>query len=169
MATLGVPNAEGKLLAYSCDGRTARLTEVQEICTYVHMKVVVDTSALLAVVLNEPERRSVIAATKGCDCVAPLGLPFEIGNALSALFKRGRLSASDVLAAWSAFVQIDVALVGVDIVDALAIATRRSIYAYDAYFLECTRRQGGELLTLDRRLQATAKAENLKLRKLAEP
>jgi predicted nucleic acid-binding protein len=45
------------------------------------MRAVVDTSALLAVVLNEPERANIIAATRGYDLHAPSLLPYEIGNA----------------------------------------------------------------------------------------
>jgi hypothetical protein len=47
------------------------------------MKIIADTNTFLAVALNEPEKPEIIRLTTGYDLVAPLILPFEIGNALS--------------------------------------------------------------------------------------
>ena len=55
------------------------------------MKIVADTNIFLAVALNEPEKKEIIALTVGHELIAPEILPFEIGNALSALVKRKRL------------------------------------------------------------------------------
>ena len=49
---------------------------------------VVDTSAILAVVLGEAQKRRLEERTRGLDLIAPLSLKWEIGNALSAMFKR---------------------------------------------------------------------------------
>ena len=128
------------------------------------MKVVVDASALLAVVLNEPERDSVVEAATGCELVAPQVLPFEIGNALTSLFKRRLLSKSEVIAAWGVFARFPIGLSAIDIASALALATRRVIYAYDAYVIECALEQKAELLTLDDRMKASAASEGVRLR-----
>lgn len=56
------------------------------------MNIVVDTNIFLASVLDEPEKQQIIELTMGSYIVAPTILPYEIGNALTALVKRHRLS-----------------------------------------------------------------------------
>ncbi|MCG8618518.1 MAG: type II toxin-antitoxin system VapC family toxin, partial [Desulfobacterales bacterium] len=98
------------------------------------MKTIADTNTFLAVTLFEPERDEIIRLTQEADLIAPDILPFEIGNALSAMLKRGRLGPGDILAAWDAIQQIPVDLRSVDVREALKIAMKFNIYAYDAYF-----------------------------------
>ncbi len=47
-----------------------------------------DTNLFLAVALNEPEKTRIIQLTSNKNAVAPEILPYEIGNALSAMIKR---------------------------------------------------------------------------------
>ena len=49
-------------------------------------------------------------------------------------------------------------LVDVDLRQALELADRLKIYAYDAYMIACTINEGCELLTLDDGLSYAAKA-----------
>jgi predicted nucleic acid-binding protein len=83
-------------------------------------------------------------------------LPYEIGNALSATVKRQRLSAVQARAALTAARSIPVRLVGVDIAEALQLASDFDLYAYGAYFLQCARTAPGPLLTLDARMRNVA-------------
>ncbi len=130
------------------------------------MKVVVDTSAILAVAMNEPQRPAIIRATKGCQLSAPEVLPFEVGNALASLFKRKLLDESEVAAVWRVYAKFPIDLVPIDMTTALRIAGRHKIYAYDAYVLSCAIERRAELLTLDARMQVIAEAEGLHLRGL---
>ena len=59
------------------------------------MALVVDTSVILAVVLNEPTKAVLIRLTTGADLIAPLSLHWEIGNALSAMLKRKRITEAE--------------------------------------------------------------------------
>lgn len=129
--------------------------------------VLIDASALLAVLLDEPERDAIIAATQDCALVAPQTLPFEVGNALVAMHRKQRLTAEQVAETWDAYVSIPVRLVDVGIAGALATAVRCGHYAYDAYMLEAARGQRAPLLTLDKALGRTARAEGLTLLELA--
>jgi predicted nucleic acid-binding protein len=65
--------------------------------------IVIDTSAILAVLLAEPERQAVVEASMGSVLCAPASLRWEVGNAATAGVKRRRLwarrSESDPLAA----------------------------------------------------------------------
>lgn len=116
------------------------------------MKIIADTNTFLAVTLFEPERDEIIKLTYGSDLVAPEILPFEIGNALSAMLRRGRLAPEDILVTWDAVQQIPVDLRNVDVREALRVASKFNIYAYDAYFLTCALSLRCPLLTLDQRM-----------------
>ena len=126
--------------------------------TIVHMKIVADTNTFLAVTLYEPERDDIIKLTLGHNLVAPDILPFEIGNALSAMLKRRRLEPEELLSVWDATQQIHVDLRSINIREALKIACQFNIYAYDAYFLECAISLHCPLLTLDRRMIEVAQS-----------
>ena len=52
------------------------------------MDIVIDTSALIAVIVGESERDKIIDLTKGQTLIGPGSIPWEIGNAFSAMFKR---------------------------------------------------------------------------------
>jgi predicted nucleic acid-binding protein len=113
------------------------------------MKIIADTNTFIAVALNEPEKDLIIRLTEGCELVAPEVLPFEIGNALTAMMKKSVLQADEVASSWEIVQHIPVDLRHIDIKSALKIATKFNIYAYDAYFLECADSLRSPLLTLD--------------------
>ena len=125
-------------------------------CTIVHMEVVSDTNIFLAVVLDEPEKDHLIRITSGVDVSAPEILPYEIGNALSAMLKRGQISGKEALAAQQAANEIPVRLLAIDIGEALKLAMAFNIYAYDAYFLQCALALSSPLITLDKRMKKVA-------------
>ena len=57
-------------------------------CTNVLMDIIADTNIFLAIALNEPEKEQIIQLTSGVNIIAPEILPYEIGNAFSAMIKR---------------------------------------------------------------------------------
>jgi len=120
------------------------------------MNIVADTNTFLAVAMGEPERTPILRATRNCQLLAPEVLPFEIGNALTAMLKRGTLEKDEIIPVWETVQRIPVDLRNVDIRSALEIGIANNIYAYDAYFLECSIRMRCPLITLDQRLQTVA-------------
>jgi predicted nucleic acid-binding protein len=120
------------------------------------MKIIADTNIFIAVALNEPEKKIIINLTEGHDLVAPEVLPFEIGNALTAMVKRKTLLTDEAVLAWDAIQNIPVDLRRINIVAALKISMQHNTYAYDAYFLECALNQRSPLLTLDRQMKEIA-------------
>jgi predicted nucleic acid-binding protein len=126
--------------------------------------LVIDTSALLAVLLNEPLRPALIAATQGCELVAAPSLPWEVGNALVAGFRRKRLSAANVIQAWANYQGVPVRLAHIDAGRAVNLALQVGLYAYDGYVLETARAERLELLTLDLGLGRAALRIGLKLK-----
>ncbi len=125
--------------------------------TIVLMKIIADTNTFIAVALNEPEKAKIIQLTEGHELIAPEVLPFEVGNALTAMMKKGSLKREEVESAWDIIQRIPVDLRKTDIKYTLSIAIRYSLYAYDAYFLACAEKLHSPLLTLDRGMQKAAK------------
>jgi predicted nucleic acid-binding protein len=120
------------------------------------VKIVADTNTFLAVALNEPEKDWLVGAVEGHELVAPDVLPYEVGNALSALARRGVLNESQLAAAWDTVMSISVELVAVDLREAMLLAAKLKTYAYDAYFLQCSLETRCPLLTLDRHMKRLA-------------
>lgn len=127
-------------------------------------KLVVDASAVLAVLLNEPEKPSLVSATAGATLLAPGCLHWEVGNAFSALLKRKALSLEEASNGLSIFSTIPIQEMEVSLAEAMELCHRHAIYAYDAYYLQLARKSGLELLTLDRRMIQVARKENIQLR-----
>lgn len=125
------------------------------------MNIVSDTNVFLAVVLNEPEKRRIIQITSGSNVVAPEILPYEIGNALSAMHKRRQITNKEALFAQRATNNIPVRLVAIDIQKTLRLAIEFKIYAYDAYFLQCAKSLSSPLITLDNRMKQVAAKLNI--------
>ena len=127
------------------------------------MKIVADTNTFLAVALDEPEKAWIVSATTGYELVAPEVLPFDIGNALTAMLKRRTISPDEIPLAWDAAQAIPVDLRALDMPAALDLAIRFGVYAYDAYFLECALSLRLPLLTLDRGMKQIARQLSIPL------
>jgi predicted nucleic acid-binding protein len=118
------------------------------------MQVVVDTTAIIAVITNEATKGRLIQLTTGAELVAPASLPWEVGNAFSAMFKQRRITKDQALAAIDQFRTIPILLIDVPIGAAVTASADLGIYAYDAYMICCARQTGAPLVSLDRRLNA---------------
>jgi len=127
------------------------------------MKCLADTNVFLAIAMDNPEKPWLIEVTQGSELTAPLVLPYEIGNALSALVKRRRLHPEQAVEIWDVIRNVPVELVEVDIRVALELSLRFGIYAYDAYFLQCAMQMRCPLLTLDRAMRRVARQLNISL------
>ena len=119
--------------------------------------ILIDASALIAVIANEPEKAGLVKLVEGFSLIAPRSVYWEIGNAFSAMLKRGRITLRQVEKALMAFNGIPVRYVDVDLRESLVVAGRHGIYAYDAYLLAGAMRYKAPLLTLDRQMVRMAK------------
>jgi predicted nucleic acid-binding protein len=113
------------------------------------MDILLDASAIMAVILNEPNKDVVIKLTKGATLLSPEMISYEIGNALISLYKRHKLQEKDVIDAYHNFMKIPIRTLDVDIERALKISCKYNIYAYDAYYLETAKRMKLPLITFD--------------------
>ena len=127
------------------------------------MLLVIDTSVILAVVLNEPMKPELVRLTTGAELVAPLSLHWEIGNALSAMIKRKRIILPEALQALLEYQKIPIRFLDIPLDEAIQVVVQHMIYAYDAYFIVCARQQSSALITLDGGLRTAAHAAHISL------
>ena len=127
------------------------------------MNIITDTNIFLAVALDEPEKTSIIQSTSEADAIAPEILPYEIGNAITAMIKRKQITHDEALRTFEITSQIPVRLVSVDIKKAIKIALEFNLYAYDAYFLQCAKSLSCSLITLDQRMKQVALELNIEV------
>ena len=132
------------------------LTDCARNCTIVGMELVIDTSAIVAVLLNEPEKAAILERTDGVELVAPPSLHWEIGNAFSKMFRRRRTTLSRAEQAIAEYERINIRVVDVDLIQALELADQLGMYAYDAYMLACALNLRLPILTLDKKLYNAA-------------
>jgi predicted nucleic acid-binding protein len=122
------------------------------------MEITTDASILIAVVGHEPSRGRAIELTTGHSLVAPGSIHWEVGNALSAMVKRERITLAQAAACLDAYLQIPIKLVDVDLKQSMGLVKQFRMYAYDAYVLVCALHLGTPLLSLDVPLKAAARS-----------
>jgi predicted nucleic acid-binding protein len=127
------------------------------------MNIVADTNIFMAVSLNEPEKGLIVKLTSDMVVIAPEILPYEIGNALTAMVKRKQITPNEAVSVFGIANQIPVRLAQVDIPQALKLALDFNIYAYDAYFLHCAKASSCPLITLDNRMKQVAIKLNIEV------
>lgn len=125
------------------------------------MKMVVDTSVLIAVIADEPEKPRLIEVTRGSELIAPRSVHWEIGNAFSAMFKRKLITLEKAQQSLGIYRKIRIEFVDVELEKSLNIAQQLNIYAYDAYLIQCALKYEVPLISLDRGLRAYAQQMNI--------
>ena len=121
------------------------------------MKIVIDTSALIAVITNEPKKGKIIETTIGAELLAPPSVHWEIANAFSAMFKQKRISLENSIKCIGEYNKIPLRFLDVDLNNTLELSFNYNIYAYDAFLISCCLSNSASLLTLDKSLFETAK------------
>jgi predicted nucleic acid-binding protein len=133
------------------------------------MNLVVDASVLLAVLTSEPERARIVELTLDVDLLAPASVHWEIGNALSAMLKRGRMNTVQATGVLKNYERIPIRFVEVSLPESIQISAERKIYAYDAYLIACARDQRCRLISLDKALLQAAKDSGVKTVEVPNP
>ena len=121
------------------------------------MKFVVDTSIVMAVLLNEETRDTIIEYTSEAGIIAPHSIYWELGNALSANVKRQRITNKQALDVLLQFLKMNIRYVDIDLYQAMMLSNKYQIYAYDAYLLQCAIETSSKLLSLDKKMCELAK------------
>jgi predicted nucleic acid-binding protein len=127
------------------------------------MIITIDASAIIAVITNEPSKGAIVNTTLSSELVAPDSIHWEIGNAFSSLLKRHLITLGQALSAIKSYEAIPIRFVKVELEPALKIADTFSIYAYDAYVIECALKFRTSLLTLDNHLAGYAQKKGIEV------
>ena len=132
------------------------------------MEIVIDTSAILGVIGEQPERAELVRLTRGATLVAPPSVHWEVGNALAAMFKRKAIGLNEAMALLDSYAGIAIRFTDLALKQAVELAARLNVYAYDAYVLTCATNQRAPILTLDSGLKARARELKLKVLEVGE-
>jgi predicted nucleic acid-binding protein len=115
---------------------------------------VVDASALGAVLFGEPDGAAVAERLRGAELIAPALLPFEVASICLKKMRRHPDQRDALMVAFGMLDRMEIGIVEVGHGEALALAERTGLAAYDASYLWLARRIRGELITPDRQLAA---------------
>jgi predicted nucleic acid-binding protein len=122
------------------------------------MEILLDASAIMAVIADEAEGEIVINYTKDAIIVSPNVLAFEIVNGLTKMMKKRIITDKEkMINIIKNFKQIPIKLVEVNLKRTLEIAWEYKIYAYDALYLEAAKRLNLPLLTFDGEMKQVGK------------
>jgi predicted nucleic acid-binding protein len=127
------------------------------------MRIVVDTSTVIAVVVGEAEKVRLIELTKDATIVAPPSIDWEVGNAFTAMLKRSRINLAQAIEAIEVYQEISLEIVEIDLKEAIRLAGKHNIYAYDAYILQCAIEHNLPLISLDQDMINVAKQEGVQV------
>jgi predicted nucleic acid-binding protein len=119
---------------------------------------VVDASAVCALLFGEPDGEQVADDLGGSALMAPALLFFEVANVCLTKMRRHRSQRDALLLAFDRLSHLGISIVEVDVADALVLAERTGLTAYDASYLWLAMVKQAELITLDRDLAAARKA-----------
>ena len=126
------------------------------------MDITIDTSALIAVISNEKNKKKIIDITVGATLNSPISVHWEIGNAFSAMFKRNSIELLEAEQALKVYKSIPIKFLDVPLERTLYITKKFKMYAYDAYLIQCAEQTSSPLLSLDKGLISVAKKMGIK-------
>jgi predicted nucleic acid-binding protein len=122
------------------------------------MTLVVDASAIAALVFDEPQGESIRRKIRLRELAAPLLLSFEMAQICTTKIRLFPAQSQAMLNALDAFSRLAIRLVPVNVPAVVALAGDTRLSAYDASYLWLARTLDAELVTLDKGLQAAADA-----------
>lgn len=120
--------------------------------------VVVDASALAALLFDEPDAVPVRRRLQGCVLYSTTLLDYELANTALKKLRRRPDDSAAILAAMHMVSALTVHREAPDMVQVLALASATGLTAYDASYLWLARRLGAPLVTLDAQLARAAAA-----------
>ena len=122
------------------------------------MEIVLDASAIIAVIADEPEGNKVIYLTQDAIIVCPDVISFEITNSLTKMIKKGIIKNKDKMNDLiKSFQKIPIKLIKNNLENVMEIAWNYKIYAYDAFYLETAKSLNLPILTFDKEMKNIGK------------
>jgi predicted nucleic acid-binding protein len=115
---------------------------------------VVDASALCALLFGEPDGPAVAERLRNGRLIAPALLPFEVASVCLKKMRRHPARRDALMIAFGMLDRMEIDVVEVDHGEALVLAERSGLTAYDASYLWLARRMSIDLVTLDSQLKS---------------
>ena len=125
-------------------------------------ELIIDASCILEYLLNQENKDTIVNKVSNSKLVAPSCLPFEIGNAISKLIKRGLISIYEGVSVFHEYARIPIRLIEPEIPSAIVIAGENKSYAYDAYYINVAEQMALPLYTLDDQMHRIASDRGVK-------
>lgn len=116
------------------------------------MTLVVDASAVAAMLFDEPEGATIRAHTRGETLIAPHLVDYELANICWKRIRREPSDAPASITMLKGLARVGLNRVNVPAVDVAELAWRTGLTAYDASYLWLAMSRDVELVTLDDRL-----------------
>lgn len=114
--------------------------------------IVIDASALIAVVFGEPEGEAIREQCRGATLIAPQLLDYEIANICLVKQRRHPDIADQLARQFAAFQRLELQRLPVHIGEVHSLAAETGLTAYDAAYLWLALQQHCPLVTLDKAL-----------------
>jgi predicted nucleic acid-binding protein len=114
--------------------------------------VVVDASAIAAVLFGEPSADEVAERLGSAQLAAPSLLPYEIVSVASGKVRRGEVPTDTAMTALAVFARMRVLLHEPDFSEVFRLTLRTRLTTYDAAYLHLAQSLSAELVTLDDKL-----------------
>ena len=122
------------------------------------MNVVVDASALGAVLFEEPEAEAVLSHISNDTIVAPELIDYEIANIALTKIRRGQQPEAVAIAMVGGLKFLALRRLQVSPIEVIVLARSSGLSAYDAAYLWLAVSLDAELVTLDRKLARADRA-----------
>lgn len=116
------------------------------------MTLVVDASAIAAVLFGEPEGATIRAHVRGETLVAPQLIDYELANVCWKKIRRRPEKQPQVLTMLAGLEALSIVRLPVPVMEVVALAAQTGLTAYDAAYLWLARSRDIELVTLDDKL-----------------
>jgi predicted nucleic acid-binding protein len=122
------------------------------------MAVVVDASAVGAIMFGEPEGETLTAHLEGETLLAPRLLDYELVNLALKKARKHPTSLPAIVVSLRGALKLPISRVDVPGFDVFRLAAETGLTAYDASYLWLARLRDAELVTLDRNLARAAES-----------
>ena len=125
------------------------------------MAVVVDASAIAAIMFGEPDGSALADELAGETLLAPTLIDFELTNLALKKSRKRPETTSLILMALQAALSLPISRVSVPGMEVFALSARTGLSAYDASYVWVARSRDARLVTLDRALSRASSERSI--------
>jgi predicted nucleic acid-binding protein len=112
-------------------------------------RILLDSSAIIATIVDEPEGDIVSKLTQDKIIASPYIVQIEFVNALTRMMRKRTIDREGMITALQTFKKLPLKFIDVNFENVIEISWKYKIYAYDACYLEVAQRMNLPLLTFD--------------------